>query len=59
MGDAAYAAVEALRIGALASEAARLDWSELRSWLELVDSEAKDRALVARVMLTRIIRQVG
>lgn len=51
-GDAAYAAVEALSIGALATEAARLDWSDIRGWLELVDSEAKDRALIARVMLT-------
>ncbi len=47
-GDAAWAAVEALNIGALATEAASLNWSDIRGWLPLIDNEAQTTALVAR-----------
>jgi hypothetical protein len=49
-GDAAWASVEALRIGALAIEASRLNWPEIRGWRELLDNESKEGALVGTVI---------
>lgn len=49
-GDAAWASAEALSIGALATEAARLNWPEIRGWRELVDNESKEGALVGTVI---------
>jgi hypothetical protein len=52
-GQASHAAAEALTVGALAAEAeARLNWPEMRLWLQLADKESKERALVGEVIRT-------